>query len=181
MNKQEIDIMTNLESKIRNIPNFPKQGINFKDITPLLEDPKSFKYVCDLFHDIFKNHGVDKIVGIDARGFIFGSTLAYLLGVGFTPARKKGKLPFDTITEVFTCEYGTSEMEMHKDAIKPGERVVIIDDLLATGGTAMAAINLVEKLGGVVVSCAFVIGLTDLPGFKMLDDKQISYITILNY
>jgi len=173
--------MINLKDKIRNIPNFPKPGINFKDITPMLEDAEYFKEACDLLYLLFKDQDVDKVVGIDARGFIFGSTLAYLLGVGFTPARKKGKLPFDTITETFTCEYGTSEMEMHKDAIKPGERVVIIDDLLATGGTAISAINLVEKLGGEVVECAFIIGLLDLPGFEMLKKRNIKVLTLINY
>jgi adenine phosphoribosyltransferase len=170
-----------LKDKIRNIPNFPKEGVNFKDITPLLEDPQAFKQVCEIFHNLYKFQKIDKIVGIDARGFIFGSTLAYLLGVGFTPARKKGKLPFDTITEKFECEYGVSEMEMHKDALKKGDRVIIIDDLLATGGTAMAAVNLVQKLGGEVVECAFVIGLNELPGAFMLEKFGIPVFTLLNY
>jgi len=173
--------MNHLKDKIRNIPNFPKQGINFKDITPLLEDPKSLREVTNTLYERYKDMNITKIVGVDARGFIFGSILAHLLEVGFTPARKKGKLPFDTIATNFTCEYGSAEMEMHKDALKAGDRVVIIDDLLATGGTAMAAVQLVRQLEAEVVECSFVIGLTDLPGFKLLSDNKVDVFTIMNF
>jgi len=160
-NKQS---MIDLKDKIRAIPDFPIKNITFRDVTTLMQDAEAFKKANDLFYQRYKNQQITKVVGIDARGFIFGSVLAYKLGAGFVPVRKKGKLPYDTITQKYDLEYGSSEVEIHRDAILPGERVVIIDDLIATGGTAAAAAKLVEELGGIIVECAFLVELPDLKG-----------------
>ena len=138
--------MLNLKSKIREVPDFPKKGVSFKDITPLLNDPKYFKVVIDLFYEEFKNSRLKKIIALDARGFLLASALAYKLGVGLVIARKKGKLPHKTIACEYDLEYGKETLEIHKDSIKAGEKVLIIDDVLATGGTALAAVKLAEKL-----------------------------------
>ena len=145
---------------IRNIPDFPKKGIQFKDITTLIKDPEAFKYACDQIVKEHKGKGIKKIVGIESRGFIFGSVVAYNLGIGFVPIRKPKKLPAKVVSETYSLEYGTDTIEMHADAIEKGEKVLIIDDLLATGGTAAAAIRLVEKTGGKVEGLSFVIELT---------------------
>jgi adenine phosphoribosyltransferase len=165
--------MIDLKEKIRSIPNFPIEHITFRDLTTLMQDPKAFRETNDRFYNHFKNKKIDKVVGIDARGFIFGAVLAYSLNVGFVPVRKKGKLPYKTISEKYLLEYGTAEVEIHEDAIKKGERVVIVDDLIATGGTVAAAVNLVEKLGGQVVACAFVVELPDLKGRELIKDHQM--------
>lgn len=156
--------MEKIKNSIRSIPNFPIENITFRDITTLMQDPEAFKEACDEFYKRYKDKKIDKVVAIDARGFIFGSVLAYQLGVGFIPVRKKGKLPFKTISEKYTLEYGSAEVEIHEDAISKNERVVIVDDLIATGGTVNSAINLVERLGGVVVECAFIVELPELGG-----------------
>jgi adenine phosphoribosyltransferase len=156
--------MIDLKEKIRSIPHWPIESVTFRDITTLMQDPEGFRESCDRFYNRYKNEKIDKIVGIDARGFVFGSVLAYKLNVGFVPVRKKGKLPYKTISEKYALEYGTAEMELHEDAILKGERVVIVDDLIATGGTISAAIKLVERLGGQVVECAFVVELPELKG-----------------
>ena len=153
-----------LKETIRTVPNWPIEGVMFRDITTLMQDPEAFREACDRFHQRYKGQKIDKIIGIDARGFIFGAVLAYHLKVGFVPVRKKGKLPFRTIGEEYTLEYGTNSVEMHEDSVKKGERVVIIDDLIATGGTIAAAISLVERLGGKVIECAFVVELPELKG-----------------
>jgi adenine phosphoribosyltransferase len=153
---------------IRSVPHWPIDPVTFRDITTLLQDPDAYQWTCDNFYSRYRDSGVEKVVGIDARGFIFGAVLAYKLGVGFVTVRKKGKLPPPVISEEYTLEYGSNTVEMSKDGIRPGEKVVIIDDLIATGGTAAAAVNLVEKLGGVVLECAFVIDLPDLKGKEKL-------------
>ena len=162
-----------IKSKVRSIPNWPIKGVIFRDITTLLQDPKAFKDICSIFYNRYAKQNVDKIVGIDARGFLFGSVLAYELGIGFTPIRKKGKLPYNTISESYTLEYGEETIEIHEDAIDRGDRIVIIDDLMATGGTIAASAALVEKLGGDILECAFVIELPDLKGREKMGDRNL--------
>ncbi len=162
-----------LKDQIRSIPDFPVENIIFRDVTTLMKDPKAFKKACDTFYEHYKGQKIDKVVGIEARGFVFGSVLAYLLNVGFIPVRKKGKLPFKNISQKFQLEYGTAEIEIHEDAIREGDKVVIIDDLIATGGTIAAAIELVEKLQGEVVECAFLVELPDLKGRDVLKGKNV--------
>ncbi len=149
---------------IRDVPNFPKEGIVFKDITPMLKDPKAFQTAVDLLADEFMGKGVDIVVGAEARGFIIAAPLAYKLGAGFALIRKPGKLPWQVEAETYELEYGTDSLEIHKDAIQPGMKVLIADDLLATGGTARACVNLVERLGGDIVGMTFFIELLFLNG-----------------
>ena len=153
-----------LSSYIRNVPDFPKPGIQFKDITTLLLKPEAFHHIIDTWRSRYDGKGVDAIVGVDARGFIFGATLAYAMGLPFIPARKKGKLPAVTIGEDFELEYGTDTVEVHIDALTEGQRVVIVDDLLATGGTVAAVARLVRKLKAEIVEAAFVVELPPLQG-----------------
>lgn len=153
-----------LKEKIRIVDGFPKEGISFKDITTILQDAETLKYTLDLIYDKVKDLNIDVVVGPEARGFLLGTPLAYLLGVGFVPIRKPGKLPAETIRFEYDLEYGSDVLEIHKDAIKPGQRVLIVDDLLATGGTVAAATKLIEKLGGEVASINFVVELTELDG-----------------
>lgn len=162
-----------LKSAVRDVPDFPEPGIVFKDITPILSCPDLFSLAIDKMIESLGENKIDKIVGIDARGFIFGSIIAQKLKCGFTPARKAGKLPWETIQETYQLEYGEATLEMHKDAIKEGESVAIIDDLLATGGTSKAAANLVNKLGGNIHSISFFVELTFLPGRDVLKDFQV--------
>jgi adenine phosphoribosyltransferase len=162
-----------IKSKVRSIPDWPIEGVIFRDITTLLQDPKAHRDVCAIFYDRYANQQLDKIVGIDARGFLFGSVLAYNLDIGFVPIRKKGKLPYKTISESYALEYGTETVEIHEDALTKNERVVIVDDLMATGGTIAAAVNLVEKLGGEIVECAFVVELPDLNGKSKLNGQKV--------
>ena len=166
-----------IKDKIRTIPNWPIEGVMFRDITTLAIDPEGLREACDAFYDRYKDQSIEKVVGIDARGFIFGSVLAYKMGIGFVPVRKKGKLPYETISAAYTLEYGESIVEMHKDAIAPGEKVIIVDDLIATGGTISAAIQLVEKLGGEIVELAFVIELPDLKGREKIGNHKIFALT----
>jgi adenine phosphoribosyltransferase len=168
--------MQDLKSLIRNVPDFPKQGIGFKDITTLLKDGYGFQQAVRLMMEPFKNDKVQKIAGIESRGFVFGGAMAYELGVGFIPFRKPKKLPAPTISESYSLEYGTDSLEMHVDAVQKGERVLIVDDLLATGGTAAAACRLVEKLGGIVVGVSFLIELSFLPGRKQLEGRKLSVL-----
>ncbi len=165
--------MESLKASIRSIPDWPIDGVIFRDLTTLMLDPLIFKETCDLFYNRYKNQNIDKIVGIDARGFVFGAVLAYHLNVGFVPVRKKGKLPYKTIRESYTLEYGKNTVEMHTDAISQGERVVIADDLIATGGTIAAAVKLVERLGGDIVECAFVVELPDLKGRDLIKGQKV--------
>lgn len=162
-----------IKQKIRGIPDWPKKGIIFRDITTLVKDPEGFKETIDLLYERYKDKKIDKVAGIESRGFIFGAPLAYLLNCGFVPIRKPGKLPAECISEEYTLEYGTDKIEVHKDAIEKGDRVLIADDLLATGGTMAAARNLVKKLGGEVVECAFVVDLVDLNGKDKLVGESI--------
>ena len=162
-----------LKRKIRDIPNFPKQGIIFKDITPLLADARSFQKVIDLFAKRYADRSIDMIVGIESRGFIFAPALAYRIGAGFVPVRKKGKLPYKTESVEYALEYGTDTVEIHQEALHAGSRVLIVDDLLATGGTARAACALVQKTGGQVVECAFVIELAFLKGREKLKGYEV--------
>ena len=165
--------MINLKDKIRSIPHWPIESVTFRDITTLMQDPEGFNETCNRFYERYKDQKIDKIAGIDARGFVFGAVLAKQLGIGFIPVRKKGKLPFKTICEKYDLEYGTAELELHLDAIAKGERIVIVDDLIATGGTVNAAIKLVEKLGGEVVECAFVVELPELKGREKIGNHKI--------
>jgi adenine phosphoribosyltransferase len=169
----------NLKERIRIVENFPKEGISFKDITTILQDPEAFKSCIDEMVNYLKDKNIDIIVGPEARGFLFGTPVAYELGIGFVPVRKKGKLPSETIEVEYQLEYGTDILQVHKDAIKPGQRVAIVDDLLATGGTIESAAKLVEKIGGKVVSMNFVIELTDLKGRERLSDYEIQ--TLVDY
>ena len=163
----------NLKSIIRDIPDFPKPGIIFKDITPLLSDHLAFRKVILDISARFADSDIDLILGAEARGFIFGSVLAYEMGVGFVPARKPGKLPHRTTKATYELEYGTDSLEVHEDAISPGQRVLVVDDVLATGGTASAKAELVEKLGGKVAGLAFLIELTFLSGRDKLAGYDI--------
>jgi adenine phosphoribosyltransferase len=162
-----------LKAAIRDVPDFPIKGILFKDITPILQDGKLFRQAVDAIADRHKGKKVDAVVGIDARGFIFAGAVAYKLGVGFLPVRKKGKLPYKTVVTSYTLEYGSETSEMHTDAIKAGDRVIIVDDLLATGGTAMAAAQLVKQLGGTIAEIDFLIELSFLKGRDRLKDYPV--------
>ncbi|GAA0121580.1 MAG: adenine phosphoribosyltransferase [Clostridium argentinense] len=169
-----------LKDKIRVIDGFPKKGISFKDITTLLQDGEALKLTIDKFVEHLKDKNVDLIVGPEARGFLFGVPVAYAMGIGFIPVRKPGKLPYDTMKVEYDLEYGTDSLEIHKDAIKPGQRVAVIDDLLATGGTVSAVAKLVEEAGGEVVSLDFVIELTDLNGREKIDNYDIMSVVQYN-
>jgi adenine phosphoribosyltransferase len=168
-----------LRAAVRDVPDFPKPGIIFKDITTILKDANFFRQSVDLFLDECRHHKIDKIVGIDARGFLFGSAVAYELGVGFVPLRKKGRLPWKTETASYTLEYGEAEMELHIDAIERGEKIVLIDDLLATGGTSASAITLIKKVGGDLVAAIFLIELEFLHGRKKLESTPV--VSFLKY
>ncbi len=154
---------------IRTIPDFPEPGIMFRDVTTLFQDPRGFRMTVDQLLHPYAGVQIDKVAGLEARGFILGGAVAHQLSVGFVPIRKKGKLPGTTIEQEYQLEYGTATMEMHDDAISAGERVLVVDDLLATGGTAAAGVSLIERLGGEVVSCAFIIDLPELGGRKRLE------------
>ena len=164
MGSQTID----LESCIRNIPDFPKPGIIFRDVTTLIKNGRAFRKAVDMLYAKYKNKKIDKIVAIESRGFLFGAALAYKMGAGVVLVRKKGKLPCKTISVSYKLEYGTDTLEIHKDAIVPGEKLLIIDDLLATGGTVGAVIELVKKLKGKIIGIAFLVELVDLKGRKKL-------------
>jgi len=165
--------MEDIKSVIRDIPDFPKKGIIFKDITPMLKDPQTFNKAINALADYLREKKIDYLVGIESRGFIFSPVLAYQMGVGFIPVRKKGKLPYKTENISYTLEYGEAILEIHQDAIEKGSRVAIVDDLLATGGTALAAAHLVEKLGGSVESIAFIIELGFLKGKEKLSAYDV--------
>ncbi|MDQ2787547.1 MAG: adenine phosphoribosyltransferase [Chloroflexota bacterium] len=162
-----------LKQYIRDIPDFPQPGVLYRDITPLLANPAAFKNVLDALATQYQDAAVEAVVAVESRGFIFGAPLAYLLGVPFVTARKFGKLPYATISVAYQLEYGEAIIEMHTDALTPGQRVLIVDDLLATGGTTAATVALVEQLGGDVIGIAFVIELTFLNGRKRLGDHDI--------
>jgi adenine phosphoribosyltransferase len=165
--------MEHLKELIREVPDFPKPGINFYDITTLLKNPQGLKQVVDALSSVFKDERVDTVIGIEARGFIFAPAMAYHLGAGFVPARKPGKLPSHCATVSYDLEYGQDALQIHSDAIGAGHRVVIADDLLATGGTASAVVRLVEQLGGKVVGLAFIVELEFLPGREKLAGHDV--------
>lgn len=169
-----------LKDKIRVIDGFPKEGISFKDITTLLQDGEALKLTIDKIVEHLKDKNIDLIIGPEARGFLFGVPVAYAMGIGFVPIRKPGKLPYDTMKVEYDLEYGTDSLEIHKDSIKPGQRVAIVDDLLATGGTVSAVAKLVEEVGGEVVSLDFVIELTDLNGREKIDNYDIMSVVQYN-
>lgn len=169
----------NLRDKIRTVPDWPIDGVMFRDITTLLQDPEAFRETCDMLYERYKKMEIDKVVAIDARGFIFGAVLAYKLDVGFVPVRKAGKLPYKTISESYTLEYGENKVEMHIDAIEKNEKILVVDDLIATGGTISAATKLVEKLGGVVVDCVFLVELPDLKGREKI--KNYNIFTLMEF
>jgi adenine phosphoribosyltransferase len=167
-----------LAKTIRDVPNFPVDGILFKDITTLLQDGASFKSAIDRLHASVKDLQPDVLVGMESRGFIFAAPLAYMLGVGFVPVRKLGKLPYETVSAEYELEYGTNTLEIHRDAISEGQRVLVVDDLLATGGTVAATVDLITQLGGAVIGTAFLIELKDLKGRSRLSGHPvISVIT----
>ena len=174
----------NLESikeKIRQVPDFPKKGIQFLDITTGIKDADALQAMIDYLYNIYKDRKIDYVAGIESRGFIFGAPLACRLNAGFIPIRKPNKLPAETIKESYELEYGTDTIEMHADAVKAGDRVVVIDDLLATGGTACAACNLIKKAGAEVDSAAFIIELTPLKGAKRIEDAGVEVVSMLKY
>ena len=170
-----------IKSLIRTIPHYPKPGIQFRDITTLLKDPLGLRMVIDALSQHYSDKKIDKIAGVEARGFIIGAALAYKLGVGFVPVRKSGKLPAETIGHDYALEYGADRVEIHIDAISNGEQVLLVDDLIATGGTAEAAITLIQKLGGDVMGCAFVIDLADLGGSKRLIESRIKTFSLCEF
>ncbi|MEA2550572.1 MAG: adenine phosphoribosyltransferase [Actinomycetota bacterium] len=172
----ELDAIKRL---IRDVPDFPEPGIVFKDITPVLADPIAFSTITDLIVVHFGRGNIDKVVGIEARGFILASPVAYHFGAGFVPIRKKGKLPWDTVAEEYDLEYGTATLELHRDAVSPGERVLIVDDVLATGGTAAAAASLIERIGGKVAGISCMIELDFLHGRDKLPAYDI--FSLLHY
>jgi adenine phosphoribosyltransferase len=166
-----------LKEAIRSIPDWPIKGVVFRDLTTLMLDPCAFMESCDILYNRYKDMHVDKIVGIDARGFVFGAVLAYKLGIGFVPVRKKGKLPWNTIQETYSLEYGEDTLAIHEDALEKGERVVIVDDLIATGGTVGATVKLVRKLSAQIIECAFIVELPDLKGRDQIQDCKVFAIT----
>lgn len=170
-----------LKEKIRTIPDFPKPGIMFRDITTLLKDPDGFKEAVELITDHCRKLDIDLVAGIEARGFILGGAIACSLGKGFVPVRKPGKLPFESISYEYELEYGTDSLEVHTDAVKKGDRVLLVDDLLATGGTALAGAKLIEKLGGEVIEMVFVIDLPDVGGRKKLEEKGYNVFHLIEF
>ena len=170
----------NFKSLVRTIPDFPKPGIRFRDITPLLASGSGFRHVIELFAERYRGK-LDKIAGVEARGFIFGAPLAHALGAGFVPIRKPGKLPGAVVGQDYALEYGANRIEMHVDGLARGERVLLIDDLLATGGTALASIELLRGAGAEVVEAAFVIELTDLPGRARLEARDVRVHTLCGF
>ncbi|GKY89524.1 adenine phosphoribosyltransferase [Sinisalibacter aestuarii] len=160
----------NVKDYIRTIVDFPHEGIMFRDVTTLFSDPRGFRMTIDQLLHPYAGEKIDKVVGLEARGFIIGGAIAHQLTLGFVPIRKKGKLPGATLSEAYQLEYGEAVMEIHDDAIQPGEKVLVVDDLLATGGTAAAGIKLIERLGGEIVGCAFIVDLPELGGRKVLED-----------
>lgn len=168
--------MHEVEKYIRSIKDFPEEGIIFRDITTVIQDPKGLKLAVDAMVDKVKNLDFDVVVGLEARGFIFGMPIAYLLGKSFVLVRKKGKLPCETISESYDLEYGKAEIEIHTDSIKSGQKVVLVDDLIATGGTIEAAIKLIERLGGKVVDCLFLVELAGLKGRERLSNYNVDSV-----
>jgi len=168
-------------SRIRTIPDYPKKGIQFRDITTLLKDRDGFRHTIDRLAERYAGKKIDKIAAIESRGFIIGAPLAHILGAGFVPVRKKGKLPADTVGRDYELEYGVDRVEIHTDAIQPGDKVLLVDDLVATGGTAGAAASLINEVGGEIVECAFVIDLPDLGGSKRLTQAGYQVFSLCHF
>ncbi len=166
------------ESLIRTIPDYPKEGVQFRDVTTLLRDPFGFRKAVDELVQPWAGGRIDAVAGIEARGFVLGGAVAHQLSVGFVPVRKKGKLPWETIGEDYELEYGADRVEIHRDAVEPGSRVLLVDDLIATGGTAAAAIRLLRRAGAEVVGCSFVIDLPDLGGRKRIEDMGLEVLAL---
>ena len=169
------------KSRIRTVPHYPKPGVMFRDITTLLKDAMGLQLAVKSLADHFRGHTIDRVAGIEARGFILGAAVAYELGLGFIPVRKKGKLPAKTIGQDYALEYGTDRVELHADAISPGESILLIDDLIATGGTAAAACALIQRMGGNIQGCGFVIDLPDLGGRQRLEDQGFSVFALCEF
>ena len=173
--------MKTVQDYIRTIPDFPHAGIMFRDVTTLFADPRGLRLAIDQMLHPYAGVDVDKVIGLEARGFILAGAIAHQLGKGFIPIRKQGKLPGRTISQAYTLEYGTAVMEIHEDSIEPGEKVLVVDDLLATGGTAQAGLKLLEKLGAEILGCSFVIDLPDLGGRKLLESMDIRVHTLCTF
>lgn len=173
--------MKNVQDYIRTIPDFPHEGIMFRDVTTLFGDPRGFRMAIDQLLHPYAGQSIDKVVGLEARGFILGGAIAHQLSLGFVPIRKKGKLPGKTIAQDYTLEYGQATMEVHDDALQAGEKVLLVDDLLATGGTAEAGIKLIERMGAQVIGCAFVIDLPDLGGRANLEGMGMDVHTLCSF
>ncbi|GGP27427.1 adenine phosphoribosyltransferase [Silvimonas amylolytica] len=170
-----------IQSHIRTVPDWPQPGVMFRDITPLLQDPKLFRVLVDTFVHRYMDAKLDVVAGVDARGFILGAVVAYELNLGFVPIRKKGKLPYLTVAEEYELEYGSATVEIHTDACKAGDRVLLIDDLVATGGTMLAAYNLLHRLGATVVEGAAIVDLPELGGSKLIRDQGLPLFTICDF
>ncbi len=178
-----MDTAAYLKAHIRTVPDWPAPGVQFRDITPLLQNPKVFRVLIDTFVHRYmdRDRRPDVVAGLDARGFIIGSVVAYELGIGFVPIRKKGKLPFTTVEETYELEYGSATVELHTDAVQPGDRVLLIDDLIATGGTMMAGKKLLEKLGATVTEGAAIVALPELGGLQRLQQAGLSLFTLVSF
>lgn len=170
-----------LKSLIRTVPHWPKKGVMFRDITTLLKDSDGFKETIDIIVERYKSKRIDVVAGIESRGFILGGAIAHRLGVGFVPIRKPGKLPAETVTEEYSLEYGKDKIEMHKDAISTGMKVLLVDDLIATGGTCLAACNLIKKLGGEIVECCFLVDLPDMGGKQKLEEAGYKVFNLVEF
>ena len=179
----DLNVNDYLKSHIRTVPDWPAPGVQFRDITPLLQDPRVFRVLIDAFVHRYMHPALrpDVVAGLDARGFILGSVVAYELGLGFVPIRKKGKLPFPTVEETYELEYGSATVELHTDAVKPDQRVLLIDDLIATGGTMLAGKKLLEKLGATVIEGAAIVDLPELGGSQRIQDSGLNLFTLVSF
>ena len=176
-----MDVMRTLKDSVRTIPDYPKPGIKFRDITTLMGDAKAFRQAVDQLVYPYSGGKIDKVAGIEARGFILGGAVAHQLSAGFVPIRKKGKLPHETVSIAYSLEYGIDEMEMHRDAIPPGETVILVDDLIATGGTAEAAVKLLQEIGAEVVAACFIIDLPELEGRRKIESLGVPVRTLMEF
>lgn len=170
-----------IRERIRTVPDWPQPGIMFRDITPLLQDKKTFRVLVDVFVHRYMDQKLDYVAGVDARGFILGAVVAYELNLGFIPVRKKGKLPFDTVTEEYELEYGSATVEIHTDACRSGDRILLVDDLVATGGTMLAAAKLLNRIGAQVVEAAAIVDLPELGGSKLIREHGIPLFTVCDF
>lgn len=175
------NVNTYIKDHIRTVPDWPQPGVQFRDITPLLQNPKVFRVLIDIFLERYADAKLDLIAGLDARGFILGSVVAYELNLGFVPIRKKGKLPFTTVSEQYELEYGSATVELHTDACKSGDRVLLIDDLIATGGTMIAGKKLLERLGAIVVEGAVIVDLPELGGSKLIEESGLPIFKVCDF